>query len=518
MKKNKNKSKVILKKEKSVSNIKKILFMIFIFIFFIVLIINQIKGLPPGISSQSQIYNIDENNLDFIYDLTYMKDGKRVIEQNIYNEVFQMIEDAENFIVLDMFLFNEDMPKEKLKNNTFVKTNLTMLLTEALINKKQEKPDIDIIFITDGMNDFYGSFEPNHYKLLNNNEIPIIPTDMNKLRDSNMIYSSIYRMFFIWFGVGEDGFIPHILGNQDHKITIRSLLKLLNFKANHRKLIITDSNQGLQSLVTSANPHTPSNLHSNVALKVKNSPVIIEILESEFSIVKFSSKNEEIIQKFEEIILSANKSINDFFYEKEKDLSPSTIQFLTEKQIKKSILKDIKNTSKGDEIELSMFYFSDRDILDELLKADKRGVKIRIILDPNVDAFGHEKNGIPNRVLANEMIEKSNISLRWYNTHGEQFHSKMIVIYKKNSNTTIIHLGSSNYTKRNLDDYNLEANFRAEIPTNSKINQQISEKFSRIWNNENDIEYTLGGEIYLDDSNFKYIRYRLEEFLGFGTY
>ena len=56
--------------------------------------------------------------------------------------------------------------------------------------------------------------------------------------------------------------------------------------------------------------------------------------------------------------------------------------------------------------------------------------RIRVLLDPNKDAFGFEKSGLPNREVASELVAASAgaIKLRWYRTHGEQFHVKLAAI------------------------------------------------------------------------------------------
>lgn len=489
------------------------------------LIFHQLKPLPEGVNIASEIYEIEENQVTFLQDLTYFIEDERITEHRIFDEVLVMIDEAQEFIIIDMFLFNEDFTQNELKNSSLVKKNITSQITQHLVAKKQENPNVEIIFITDGINNFYGSFTPKHYELLKEHNITIIQTDMTKLRDSNYIYSTFYRVFLQWFGIGKNGIIPHPLGNDQHNVTLRSGLKLLNFKANHRKLIITDSNQGFSALITSANPHTPSNLHSNVALRIDNSPIIIDMLISEFNIAQFStshSNNTQLLNSFENIINQTQNYFNRYetttFSSQNISSNASTIQFLSEKQIKNSILKDIQNTQRGDIIELSMFYFSSRSIISELILASERGVEIKLILDPNVDAFGHEKNGIPNRVVANELLEKSNISIRWYNTQGEQFHSKQLTIYKIETNTTIVHLGSTNYTRRNLDNFNLEANIRLQLSSNSELSNEISQIFKRIWNNENEVEYSINVEEYVDNSMLKYIWYRIQEFTGLGTF
>lgn len=72
---------------------------------------------------------------------------------------------------------------------------------------------------------------------------------------------------------------------------------------------------------------------------------------------------------------------------------------------------------------------------------------VRVLLDPNKDAFGRQKNGIPNRQVASE-LHAAGIPIRWCDTHGEQNHSKMIVKYNDQQAELIV--GSANFTARNL--------------------------------------------------------------------
>ena len=80
-------------------------------------------------------------------------------------------------------------------------------------------------------------------------------------------------------------------------------------------------------------------------------------------------------------------------------------------------------------------------------------MNVRVLLDPNKDAFGREKNGIPNRQVASELND-AGVNVRWCNTQGEQCHSKMII--KSNGQQAELILGSANFTARNLKNYNLQ--------------------------------------------------------------
>src|SRR5690606_39953120 len=87
------------------------------------------------------------------------------------------------------------------------------------------------------------------------------------------------------------------------------------------------------------------------------------------------------------------------------DSSQPEAQMLTEKAIYDAILNLIQTAKASEQIDQAMFYLSERKIIKSLIAAHERGVKVRILLVPNKDASGREKNGIPNRQVASELHE-----------------------------------------------------------------------------------------------------------------
>lgn len=78
--------------------------------------------------------------------------------------------------------------------------------------------------------------------------------------------------------------------------------------------------------------------------------------------------------------------------------------------------------------------------------------------------------------------------------------------------------GSTNYTSRNLDDYNLESAVKIISPSEEEITQEVKSYFTRLWENEGGI-YTVDYDEYQDDiPAFKYIMYRIQKVLRFTTY
>lgn len=456
----------------------------------VVIVYNSYKPLPEGISFEGKVHRVDDVN--FIYDLSYKdKSGHTQHEQRIFNDIYQAIEDADEFIVIDMFLFNGFYDG----NVHFPKLSKT--LTDKLVAKKQANPHIQIIFITDEVNTTYQSYQLEEEKEMRENGIDVIVTNLDRLRDPNPIYSGFYRTFLQWFGESGYGWIRNPLAKSAPKVTVRSYLRLLNIKANHRKLIATEKT----ALITSANPHDASGYHSNIAFQMDGN-IISDFVEAEEAVARFSGG----LKQFP-------------IYEKTSmETGEIGVQLLTEGKIYKHVLREIDAAKDGDHIWMAMFYIADRPVVKALTKAAQRGVSIHMILDPNKNAFGSEKIGLPNLPFAAELekLGENNIHIRWYDTEKEQFHTKLMLIQKPKK--SIIIGGSTNYTERNLDDYNLEANVKIITPATAEVSKDVNAYFWRLWKNKDGI-YTVDYEDYQDKLPvFKYITYRIQKIFKFTTY
>jgi phosphatidylserine/phosphatidylglycerophosphate/cardiolipin synthase-like enzyme len=285
---------------------------------------------------------------------------------------------------------------------------------------------------------------------------------------------------------------------------------LLNFKANHRKVIIADDgHDGLVTIVGSANPHDASSSHSNAALKVAG-PTMLPLLQSELQIARFSGWSGQFKS-------AADKREPPVPAER---LDGGRIKVMTESGILRELLQQLDAAQSGDNIDLAMFYLADRPVIESLLAASRRGVTVRLILDPNKDAFGRAKAGIPNQPVASELMAASDgaIHLRWYRTHGEQFHTKIAMVY--GPERFWLTVGSANFTRRNLADYNLEANVAVELPRRAPLARQTVEYFETLWTNRASlgIEYTADFGYYADPSQLHYWLYRVMEGTGVSTF
>lgn len=461
---------------------------------------HQQKPLPKGINYKGNIHHLTDSEIEFLYDLTYQKNGKEIHEQEIFEEVYQTIENAEEFLILDFFMMNEtsaigrDFPP------------ISRTIRQKIMKQKEKYPDLEIIFITDPINTTYGSHKAQHIEPLSQIGAEVIYTDLNRLRDPNPLYSGFWRMFVKWFGQEGTGWITNPFGNKSPNVTARSYLKLLNIKANHRKVVISEDN----GLILSGNPHDASGFHSNVGFKVKGA-ILKDLIESEQAVAAFSGGNTSLFPTEKELDTLLETTTSS-----KKDAIQA--QIVTEKQTEKRVIQVIKDTTAEDEIWIGMFYLADRTIIDSLKDAADRGASIRIILDPNQNAFGNEKVGLPNIPVASELQNdhSENITIRWYNINKEQYHSK--IFYVHGQDTSEIVIGSSNFTARNLNNYNLESNLSISSANHQKVVQEVDQYFRIIWNNE-DAVYTLAYKEYADSINIvRKIGYTLQKFTMFTTY
>lgn len=472
------------------------------------------KPLPPGTHTHAEWQVSSPADVSFIADITTADAyGRAIMSQDIFDQVLAIVRGAQRFLVIDYFLFNAHRGKAGGPAPTRA---LSSELRDALIEQKKLKPDLRILFITDPINDVYGGDPSEDLRRLRDAGVDVVVTNLDALRDSNYIYSSFWRLAISWWagdGSGK-GWLPNPLDEQSQDVTFSAWARLVNFKANHRKVIIgDDGGPGLVGIVTSANPHDGSSAHSNVAVRIAG-PALAPLLDSEMEVARFSGWQGVIAVEPSRVAPPANDSTQ---------LEAGQIvrtQVLTEGAIRDSVVEHIDAAVRGESIDIAMFYISDRKVIDALLDAADRGVTVRLILDPNKDAFGHEKNGIPNRPVASELVAASNgaIHVRWYRTHGEQFHTKLVMVY--GTDRLWMSLGSANLTRRNIGDYNLEANVAVETARESALGTQVLNYFDTLWGNRAGmgIEYTADFGVYADPTQANYWLYRIMEATGLSTF
>ena len=471
------------------------------------------KSLPPGLHVTSDWHDVPLDDVRLLIDTTVTDGrGRQVIRQEIFDEALRMVDAARELLVLDFFLFN-DLAGET-SSGAAPHRALSSELARHLLERRRAQPEMRIVLITDPINDMYGGAPSPLLAELRAAGIEVVITDLERLRDSNVAYSALWRLLVSWWDgdAHGEGWLPSPLETGPQRVTLRAWLRLLNFKANHRKLIVADDGEGqLVSLVTSGNPHDASSAHSNIGVRFTG-PIARDILASEIAVARFSGwTGPDFVPAAAQRVEPASA---------DAAAPTARLQYLTEGAIRDALLDAIGTTERGEQIAIAVFYLSDRDVLDALVSAARRDVRVRIILDPNKDAFGRTKDGVPNRPVAAELVRRSGgrIEIRWYRTHGEQFHVKLAVV-QRSSNLWAL-LGSANFTRRNLEDLNLEANVALETELDSPLARQLGGYFELLWDNDALAvrEYTADFPIYEDQSFARHWRYRLMEASGLSTF
>ena len=345
------------------------------------------------------------------------------------------------------------------------------------------------------------------------------------------------------------GWIGNFYGPMWPKLTLRNLLRALNVKADHRKIFLNEENvmvssanihdqsyfheniaisangeikdevlRGLQLVANFSNGKIDissnaveknnknidfGNLSKNEENQEKNShnnetKIEQQVKEIEKEKVRFVEKETERFAKTGELpnknsdLNRENSSKNennlknrDTITKFDDENNKYQLQFVTEAKIGEHLNKDIDNAKAGDEILMGMYFLADKGIINRLIKAANRGVKIRIIFDRSRDAFGMSTNGLPNKPVSKKLKKKTKnkIEIKWYFTNNEQYHTKITLI-KKTDGNVIIHAGSANLIKKNIRGYIMDANFRILTNKDSKLTKDIYSYFDRLWENK----------------------------------
>ena len=509
---------------------------------------STIKTPPLGINYESPIRETE--NAEFHYDLTYLdKDGNIQYDRNLWDATYKVIDNAKDYLIVEMFLFNDLYNKDKEHFPEFAKE-----YTERLVKKQKENPNLKVYILADENNNFYGAFEHPFITSMKNAGINVIIVDIFKLKDTFPWYSPFWRTFIKPMGNPQNkGWITNFYGDMWPKLTIRNLLRALNVKADHKKVFLNEK----EVVVSSANIHDPSYFHENIAIYT-DGPIVKDVLHNLQLVAKFSdseinvdgsdrrmenimnSGSNDKTETDEKTLNSENQKENNVKQinneENEQNVKEKTsinseknsitdteghtykIQYLTEGAIGKHLDEDIDSLKVGDELLMGMYFLADKGVIDRLIKAANRGVKIRIIFDRSRDAFGMSTNGLPNKPVSKKLKKKTKgkIEIKWYFTNNEQYHTK-ITLMKKTDGNVIINAGSANLIKKNIRGYIMDANFRILTTQDSKISKDIYEYFDRLWENKDGL-FTLNFDDEPTTGGFSDFMYKILDATQLGSF
>lgn len=484
-----------------------------------------------GTNKSSPPIPVAPGDVELVFDSTgHDGEGGKVNDQQIVPAMLSLIEKAEQAVILDMFLVNQFTGKAALPSET---ADTTGQLVDALVQKLTDNPDLWVLFITDPVNSVYQAECPAALKPVVEAGGHIVLTDLRALPESNPLYAHPHRLLRPLLGsipYLNTPRVEHPFDKDEDKVAWMQILDMLNFKANHRKVLLTcDGDGAWHGLIGSANPHTASSFHDNAAVVLHAGPLGV-MRDSELRIAGDSlRKRPELLfskQNPDQVVARIHGMLEKPVPPAAAEPSPGamTVRYCTEEAIGVTVDELLRKARQGDTVEILMFYLADPGVQRGLREAAERGAVIRLLLDPNKDAFGREKKGIPNRPLATALHKwaanrEADVEIRWADTRGEQMHAKALHVHEKTTDTHTLLIGSANFTSRNLRGKNLES--AVVIDNANPLAESWQTFFDKQWNNPDEVTYSVPFERYATEGfggMLKRIRTAFTNTTGFSTY
>lgn len=441
---------------------------------------------PPGIDGSPASYRLPAERIAFFHDTTWYENGKAQHVRQITNELIRLIRNARRFVVMDVFLFNLH---HTVDQGPFVPT--TRQIADAFSGKQHPS-----YFITDPLNISYGTQYNAPLQWLKEAGVEVCITNLRKLRDNNMLYAPLWRGLLQWLGIGRSGILTNPL-QKNRTTTVRAILEAINVRGNHRKLLIADDGgNGHVTLITSSNFEDASSYFGNTALVIHDDAIARHYLEAERAVARMSGCEIPV-----EIPSTPAQEQGD-----------AQVTPLMGEQIKASLVADLNAARPGDRLWVCAQFLSNRPVIEALLAASRRGVETTLVLDQNKVNFGQPKNGFPNQYVAQELIQRGRLTLRWMNVEEEEYHNQFLLLAR--GDECVLTLGSANFNRRSLSGTVLEADVRVVAPRDAKVCQDAL-AYAQWMAQE---PRSLPAQAQLHWAPLKYWIYRFQEATGSGTF
>jgi len=255
--------------------------------------------------------------------------------------------------------------------------------------------------------------------------------------------------------------------------------ELRAYQRSHRQVLIADDGAaGLDALVFSRPLHAEAGIHSATALKLSGA-ALEPLIESEFVLAQFSgwsdggamqARAQRLLEPQRRLVLPDGGDA-------------ARARVLTEGAIGAALVARIDAAGRGDHVAIAAMFLSQRELVRALLDGARRGVNVRLLLDPDKDGYGYDHAGIPNRQVASELISTSDgaIRVRWYRTHGERFSPGFALI--QNATRAWLMVGTSTLSRLDLGDFNLAAAAVVDVPPNAPAATDALGWFDALWYN-----------------------------------
>ncbi len=400
---------------------------------------NSAKPLPPGTLVISQTSRLSESDVD----ISFASAGHAAATPDL-----AAIDRAEQMIVLD-------------------RSPVSGELAQRLLARKRTRPNLKIVLVTDPANEAFGGTPANLLSSLEQAGVIVARVRLDRLRDSNPLYSGVWRLAFSWWS---DPF-----EEAPGSASVAAWARMLNFKAVHRQLVLADDGAG-------GWVGTIESAYASAGLTLRGS-LVQAMIASELLIAAWSTDADR---------LPANPPMPA------RGVGSIDARFLTEGGIESALLDAIAIAGHGDRIEIAAANLSDRALIAAALGAANRGARVQVLL---------VRNELPNAVVAAELMHGGgHIEVRWYPLEKAAPVPGLLAV--RHDKDAWIILGAANFTRRGLTDLNLEASVEMRMPARAAPARAVGDYFEQAWSAAaEDASFANGAAA-------AYWRYRITEAAG----
>lgn len=404
---------------------------------------NSAKPLPPGTHVVSQTSRLSESDVDFLFE--------QPPQPGVLARELSAIDHAEQLIVLD----RSPVGAEEARH---------------LLARKRLRPTLRIVLVTDpGGAILDAAFRP----ILDSLEragVIVARVRLDRLRDSNPLYTGLWRLMFGWWSDPFD--------ETPGEISVAAWARSQNFKADQRQLMIADDGSGGWTAVIG-----PAGAAAGLVLR---GSLARAMLASELPIAAWSTDDDRLPP----VPPMSGRGVGSI-----------DTRFLTEGAIKTALLDAIAAAGRDDQISIAVKDLSDRPLITAALRAATRGAHLQVML---------ARNQIPNQVVAGELQRDGSgrIEVRWYPIDPAGSAPKLLIV--RHRTDLVMSWSSANFTRRNLDDLNLEAGVELRMLAQSAPARAVTDYFAKAWS-----EATVDTA---EESIATYWHYRLAEATGLSSF
>jgi PLD-like domain len=471
------------------------------------------KRVPPGVNIAGPWQPLPPQSLRFMHDLSAADaNGAALVERQIDAELLRMIAQARELVLVDTGLFGDLPAAGPGASHLRAAPPIASELAEALVRAKRQQPTLSVLVLTDPASESIGGAQ-DLLQRVRAAGMTVLAVDITRLRAPDPTFAAFWGLCCDWWTRSiSAGDWPNPIGVGPVDVPLGVWGALQGYQRSHRQLLIADDGAGgLAALVFSRPLHAEAGIHSATALELSGM-ALEPLLESEFAVAQFSGWSDDgAMQERSQRLLGQLRAA----LPKAAGTATGTARarVLTEAAIAQALVARVNATGKGDRIQIAALYLSQRQLVRALLGASRRGVEVRLLLDPGKDGYGYERSGVPNRQVASELVSASDgaVRVRWYRTHGEQFSPGFVHI--RSAGHAWLMVGTAEFSRRDLDDMNLAAAFITELPGSAAASSDALSWFDTLWFNHaaGGTEFSSDVDVYADASQLDYWHYRLLE-------